>query len=105
VLQNSCDTELTISHVTVTQVARGTIPGDYKTDMVQRKVVQYIKFSDGYDSWQGHGTHTSGSVAGSVYTGYTAATCPAGTVKSCWGECMTDIMCKNHEVNLIGKLL
>jgi hypothetical protein len=87
------------------QVARGTIPSDYKTDMAQRKVVQYIKYSDGYDSWQGHGTHTSGSVAGSVYTGYTAAACPAGSVKSCWGECMTDIMCRNHEVGCVHNSL
>ncbi|KAG5180404.1 peptidase S8/S53 domain-containing protein [Tribonema minus] len=83
------------------QVTRGTIASPV-TDMAQRKVVQYLITSDGTDTWGGHGTHTAGSIAGALYGGWAAPPpCGAGTLQSCWGECMTDAMCRQDTLLLL----
>jgi hypothetical protein len=70
------------------------------------QVIYYLNApgADGADYYRGHGTHVSGSVAGSIV--HTAATsssnststsgsssCPAATLATCTGECLTDADC------------
>ncbi|CAM9580899.1 unnamed protein product [Chrysoparadoxa australica] len=72
-------------------------PEDPITDMAQRKVVQYIGFPHGFDTWQGHGTHVAGSVAGSIYDAHISPACDVGETLTCWGACMTDDMCSANQ--------
>eukprot|EP00904_Undaria_pinnatifida_P010402 jgi/Undpi1/6492/HiC_scaffold_20.g08971.m1 len=87
--------------------ADGTLStGDMQYDLSRRKVVQYIEGRQGVDTYGddndgGHGSHVSGSVAGSIYPGWSGpADCPWGvggagsedTELTCVGKCLSPSM-------------
>ncbi|CAM9494152.1 unnamed protein product [Pylaiella littoralis] len=92
--------------------------GDFQYDLSQRKVVQYIEGNMGSpdfidDDEGGHGTHVAGSVAGSIYSGWTGPNaCPDGvagatadqTAISCVGACLAPSVLAEYVANNIFDL-